>query len=552
MGYNKAKDNVLVCLANDDYKLLQRRCKDGMGKAVFQSWQLIRIVQNEGGTYSRGEVVNSKRGNAVLYCPKVPLSLAIDIDKDNKIAEQVDEYSKYKCCVTEDNSLGVLGYKYSFQKDCSLVADAEKCNIPLKKTYCIDGQEPNLLFAVLYAQSHDNKYDNDKEICKEENGEGLRGGGGGYANKTLHYGKNCCQTDSGQYKIDICSGPSKLWWADCIKNGKIGDVFHEDAIRYDEFRYGGKASGASLFRKLISPVSADEEISELEETDTTTVFFFPESGMYEINTYGGGTTHVMGDKETSYFYFKNRDGVEGYQAPIDPSNPQEDEDIIIPRGIAEVSVSRTTTGNEIELKQGVNIISFNFLPTKGGEEMKLTSEDFLELVNISGRNVSSVSYFSGGQWQGGTSYDFGEQKVVGASFDLIFGKGYVVIAEEDVTITVPGHDLQNSVPIAFSSGWNLIGVHGHNKRYTAKSFIDSINSIEGLKSNNVTWWPTNRGMYQGYQVSDGQSYGQDFPISKDLGYFVRISEFNPQEESCRSILWNPGGDNNGQCGTVNN
>ena len=74
--------------------------------------------------------------------------------------------------------------------------------------------------------------------------------------------------------------------------------------------------------------------------------------------------------------------------------------------------------------------------------------------------------------------------------------------------------------------------------------INSVNSIEGLKANNVTYWPTSKGMYQGFQLSEGQEYGQDFPISKDLGYFVRINEIR---EDCRSIWWNPDGEGNGKC-----
>ena len=132
---------------------------------------------------------------------------------------------------------------------------------------------------------------------------------------------------------------------------------------------------------------------------------------------------------------------------------------------------------------------------------------------------------------------------------LAQGRGYLVMAEKDTTISVPGYKVKESIPIALSSGWNLVGIHGHSRRYTAKSLINSINSIEGLKANNVTFWPTNRGMYQGYQQSEGQAYGQDFPIVKDLGYFIRISEFNPKQSGCKSILWNPGGQKNGECGT---
>ena len=54
-------------------------------------------------------------------------------------------------------------------------------------------------------------------------------------------------------------------------------------------------------------------------------------------------------------------------------------------------------------------------------------------------------------------------------------------------------------------------------------------------------------MYQGYQLINGQSYGQDYPISPLNGYFVRISEFNPKDPSCKTLWWNPGGNYNGQC-----
>ncbi len=548
-GYKEGKENALVCLSNSDYDRVKRRCKDGMGQGVLSThWKLNHIVENSDGTYSLGEEVIGTGNTGNLVCPKVSLALAIDIDKNAGVKEQAEAYTKYKCCVTEENDRGVFGYKYSFEKDCSMVADAEKCDIPLKSSYCIDSKDPNLLFAVLYAQSKDNQYNNDKTVCEEEGGESLRGSTG-YGNETSHYGKNCCEKKESAgktYQINRCANPEMVRWKFCIDNGKVGDVFHPNPIRYDEFRLGGKSDVARFFEKFKKSTLANIDTASLEE-NIETVFFFPESGMYEVNTYGGGSTLLMGDKETSYFYFKNRDGVEGYQAPADPANPKENEDIIVPRVIAEVSVSKTTTGKEIELRKGINIMSFDFLPTKAGDEKKLSSGDFLSLANASGRKVSSIGQFVGGQWQRGTSYDFEKDKVTGPLFDLIFGKGYVVVAEEDVTITVPGHDIKSPVPIAFSSGWNLIGVHGHSTSYTAKSLINSVSSIEGLKANNVTYWPTSKGMYQGYQLSEGQEYGQDFPISKDLGYFVRISDFKPLTPTCKSINWNPGGQKNGEC-----
>jgi hypothetical protein len=44
-------------------------------------------------------------------------------------------------------------------------------------------------------------------------------------------------------------------------------------------------------------------------------------------------------------------------------------------------------------------------------------------------------------------------------------------------------------------------------------------------------------------------YGFDFPLLKDVGYFVRVSEFTPEETTTKSIIWNPGGALHGEVGS---
>lgn len=538
-------ENVLICLALEEYGKYKERCTNGTGAAVFASPDFYLIEDMGNGQYQLGK---QEHFIGRLFCPNAYFSLAIEVDSDREIKPQVEEYAKYKCCVTPgQEGIGVLGDIYSFQKDCSVVVDAEKCNVDLKKTYCISEEEPNLLFAVLYPRSNDDKYDNDLSICEEENGEGLRGGGGGYSNETPHYGKNCCEEPKSNFLVDLCTRNAKVQWDNCIDNGKVGQVYDENPIRFNELRPGG----GNLYRlpnKFVKSSQAEEVSTAIsEDEDINSVFYFPESGMYEIATFDGQTRNVFGDKNTSYFYFKNRDGVPGYQAPKNPDIPEDDEDLIIPRVVAEISISKNTTAREIDLKEGINIVSFDFLPSGGEETLeKLTSSEFLKLANLSGNNISRISYFSGGQWYGGTTYDFKTGEVNGTSFDLSFGKGYVILALRDVTVSIPGYEVENPLPIAFSSGWNLIGVHGYDTTYTAKSFLNSINTIEGLKANNVTYWATSKGMYQGYQLSEGQEYGQDYTITKDLGYFVRINEYTKDE--CTSVWWNPGGADNGKCG----
>ena len=115
-------------------------------------------------------------------------------------------------------------------------------------------------------------------------------------------------------------------------------------------------------------------------------------------------------------------------------------------------------------------------------------------------------------------------------------------------MSIGGYDLKSSIPVNLSGGWNLVGIHGYTTAYTARTLIDSMSKIDGVTANNVTWWPTSKGMYEGLQVTGEQEYGFDFPISPTNGYFVRISSFKPEDSKCKSLLWNEGGTLNGACG----
>ena len=304
---------------------------------------------------------------------------------------------------------------------------------------------------------------------------------------------------------------------------------------------------SSLTKQFVGQIFANEVVNDKGNG----IFYFPNSGMFELETQNNLKMELLVNQKTPYFFYIERNGVSGYQPPKNEQKIELSEDLIYSETGFVISLSQTASTQNISLKQGINIISFNFHPSQGKESKNLTSSDFLLLANAVDRNISRISYFAAGQWNGGTSYDFENNETKGVPFDLVFGKGYVVVAEQDCTISIPGYNIESPVPIAFSSGWNLVGVHGQKEAYTAKTFIESINTIEGLKANNVSWWPTSRGMYQGYQLQNGQEYGQDFPISPINGYFVRIAEFTPKEDTCKSLIWNPSGEMNGECGSNN-
>lgn len=357
--------------------------------------------------------------------------------------------------------------------------------------------------------------------------------------------ENMMLTNTGQVCV-LKSGESQK------KLKPLHQIYNNNVINADYTFYpvedcGGEKLGTSHDSNKFVKNSFAAEPS----TSTSGIYFFPESGIYEVVTSDGKRALVQGGEGYDYFLYYDRDGEEGYQSPEDPQKPKEDEDLIVSGASTKITTSKILDTHEIVVKEGINIISFNFLPALDVDE-PMTMGDLLRLVNKTSPIISRISSFSSGAWDGGAVYDNETGTAKGlANQVLTFGKGYILVASRTGTLKIPGKSIESAVPLALSSGWNLIGVHGYSTAYTAKTFIESINTIEGLKANNVTWWPTSRGMYQGYQLQNGQEYGQDFPISPINGYFVRIAEFTPKEDTCKSLIWNPSGEMNGECGSNN-
>jgi len=114
-------------------------------------------------------------------------------------------------------------------------------------------------------------------------------------------------------------------------------------------------------------------------------------------------------------------------------------------------------------------------------------------------------------------------------FQLLSSEGYMVKAKNDVNISIVGQPIKfenesDNVPIYFSTGWNLIGLYGTNvKQYTAKTLIEDVNK-DDFTADNVTKWAKDKQMYEGFQLTDSEEYGFDYPLNILESYFVRITE----------------------------
>jgi len=284
-----------------------------------------------------------------------------------------------------------------------------------------------------------------------------------------------------------------------------------------------------------------------DETTDSYALYMPEYGMYNFQLGNSTVSTNVADGKTIYLFYVEANKKEGFQIPVDFEHPTSEEDIVLSSGAYKITYTKESTAQQYEIKKGINIVSFNFIPTST-ESGSYTAKDMIFQASDNGVEIQYISTFEGGRWNSGYSCSSGT--CIGNNFTIVPGKGYLIYSTQSGTVTVPGYNLTSSVPVAFSAGWNLVGVHGYTTAYTARSFIDSVNRVDGLTANNVSWWPTAKSKYEGLQVDSGTEYGLDFPINSTNGYFVRISKFTTTDTKCKSLIWNEGGSLNGTCGNT--
>jgi len=325
----------------------------------------------------------------------------------------------------------------------------------------------------------------------------------------------------------------------------LGGVVSKPAEKFTDCTVDGTSVLSSIF-DLFHRLTQKTFAADSSENDTYS-FYLPETGLYSFEIDGGQVvSQNTGGTNVKMFYIE-ANGQEGFQIPVDFENPTSAEDIVLSANAYEISYEQETTAQEYEISEGINIISFDFVPTST-DLGTYSAKDVISQASKDGVVIQYISTFGGGRWNNGYSCSSGT--CTGDNFTIVPGKGYLVYATQDGTVTIPGYNLKTSIPVAFSAGWNLVGVHGYTTAYTARSFIDSINKIQGLTADNVSWWPTSKSKYEGLQVDNGTEYGLDFSMSPNNGYFVRVSKFAPTDTKCKSLIWNEGGSLNGTCGNT--
>jgi hypothetical protein len=241
-----------------------------------------------------------------------------------------------------------------------------------------------------------------------------------------------------------------------------------------------------------------------------------ESGMYTFEYEDQTYTFTVEPWQEEITVYIDKNGNGEYDSDVDVLASE------IANQINIVTVSQTY---DYQLTKGLNFISFPFLIS--GEEYRTAAGLLHNLNEIYNDTFYSISKFDG-RWkivgQNTDMYDNDD-------FQLLPGEGYMIKSKEDIDISIVGQPIQfetetDQAPINLNQGWNLIGLYGTNiKTYTAKSLIEDINT-DDFTADNVTKWATDKQLYEGLQISDGEEYGFDFPLNKLESYFVRITQGN--------------------------
>jgi hypothetical protein len=163
---------------------------------------------------------------------------------------------------------------------------------------------------------------------------------------------------------------------------------------------------------------------------------------------------------------------------------------------------------------------WNLLTLPADPASAFTAQSLLDAVNAQGGACSEID-----RWIGYWDPHLDALPTTN-NFALALGAGYFVRCSAPSDWTVDGDSLSAPIPLALSSGWNLIGIPYPSSGYTAQSVLADITSQGGTCSEIDNW----EGMWVAHlQVLPTVN---NFAILRDRGYFVRCSatsSFTPGE-----------------------
>lgn len=191
------------------------------------------------------------------------------------------------------------------------------------------------------------------------------------------------------------------------------------------------------------------------------------------------------------------------------------DDKVVPWAKLNIKLEKVDVEKDIRLNAGWNLVTLTALPQKA-----FTASGLIGEINKQDGQATTVSTLVDGAWK--TYVARGDKSYTGEDFAIEPGKAYFVKALQKSTFTFTGQNFVVPVNVKLSSGWNAVGLPFMSKNYKASDLAGATSADTAAR------WES--GLWDTLVLKDKQKYGEDFVISNNRGYILKVgkeSEFSP-------------------------
>lgn len=264
-----------------------------------------------------------------------------------------------------------------------------------------------------------------------------------------------------------------------------------------EERLNGQSSSNLVYAQTGITVSPSEGVFAIEDSGVYCATYNGEQYCFDVSEKGSKTLYIDANSNGIF------DGT----------------DVNLGDDAVNISVALEEKTTKYSIKQGFNLVSFNFV----NNEIGTTAKEWLEYLNTRHSDAFySIAKFESGKW---VVIENRDNETYGTdNFQIMPGVGYLLKSKYDMNLSLGGKAVVDAVPVKLQPGWNLIAINGNSTAYTAESLIDDVNTLEGVVSDNVTKWDTSLSRYVGLEKEATVVYGLDYPLTSIDSYFLRVKE----------------------------
>lgn len=278
-----------------------------------------------------------------------------------------------------------------------------------------------------------------------------------------------------------------------------------EGVRAEDQQQGASIEdilGQKTFGELL------QEASTLEKPEEATAEGTPQETPVPLLTPQARESQTQGAVTLSLYHDANANG-----------QKDEDEENLPWAGVT-ITLEKKTEAVTYELREGWNLVAFPIVP-----ESFTTAAELVTDVARQGGYITSVARWVDGRWE---AYIQRGDQPYGQDFPLEPGVGYMLRGHLPTTWTASGFQITSAIPLNLKKGYNLVGVVSPSSP-TAISTIDKINTTANEEvARTVTRFES--GLYEPLVKRANEIYGEDYPLEKTRGYFIRVE---------KDVKWTP-------------